>query len=72
MPSCTEGQLQAAAQGNDLGQFSVFVGPHMDRLIYERHGANDELLKAYFDKPEFKELMSQAVIRNLYDRLRGA
>ena len=65
-------QIQAAAQGNDLGQFSVFVGPHMDRLIYERHGANDELLKAYFDKPEFKELMSQAVIRNLYDRLRGA
>ena len=46
-------QIQAAAQGNDLGQFSVFVGP-MDRLIYERHGANDELLKACFDKPEFK------------------
>ena len=65
-----DANVQAAAQGNDLDQFSVFIGPHMDRLIFERHTANDDLLRAYFDKPEFKEMMSAVIVEKLYERLR--
>lgn len=65
-----DADVQAAAQGNDLDQFSVFIGPHMDRLIFERHTANDDLLRAYFDKPEFKEMMSAVIVEKLYERLR--
>ena len=31
-------------------------------MIADRHGANDELFRAYFDKPEFRELMVDAII----------
>ena len=65
-----DADVRAAAQGNDLDQFSVFIGPHMDRLIFERHTANDDLLRAYFDKPEFKEMMSAVIVEKLYERLR--
>ena len=66
-----DADIQAAAQGNDLDQFSVYIGPHMDRLIFERHTANDDLLRAYFDKPEFKEMMSSVIVEKLYERLRA-
>ena len=66
-----DADIQAAAQGNDLDQFSVYIGPHMDRLIFERHTANDDLLRAYFDKPEFKEMMSTVIVEKLYERLRA-
>ena len=62
--------VRDAVTGNDLEQFSVFVTPRMDRLIVDRHGANDELFRAYFDKPEFRELMMDALIKGLYDQIR--
>ena len=64
--------MKAAAQGNDLEQFSVFVSPLMDQLIIERHDANSELLAAYFDKTDFKHMMIQAIIKDLYTQLRAA
>ena len=64
--------VKAAAQGNDLEQFSVFVAPLLDQLIIERHDANSELLAAYFDKPDFKPMMVRAIIKDLYTQLRAA
>ena len=66
-----DSDVRAAARGNDLDQFSVFIGPLMDRLIFDRHLANDELLRAYFDKPEFKEMMSAVIVGKLYEKLRA-
>ncbi len=63
-------EVRQAAQGNDLQQFGVYLLPRMDELIVNRHGANDELFRAYFDKPEFKNLMNDAIVKGLYDKLR--
>jgi len=64
--------VRDAAQGNDLDQFTVYVTPLIDQLIVGRHEANDELFRAYFDKPDFKQLMADALVKNLYDQLRTA
>ena len=44
----------------------------MDELIGDRHGANDELFRAYFDKPDFRDLMVEALVGGLYEQLRAA
>ena len=62
--------VRAAAQGNDLKQFEVYILPRMDELIANRHNANDELFRAYFDKPEFKSLMAETMVKALYEKLR--
>ena len=67
-----DADIQAAAIGNDLVQFATYVKPKMDAAIINRHDANDTLLRAYFDKPEFQELMVEAVIKALYQQLRQA
>jgi hypothetical protein len=43
----------------------------MDQVIADRHDANSDLFRAYFDKPEFRDLMINAVIESLYQQLRG-
>lgn len=63
--------MRDAAHGNDLKQFGVYVIPRMDELIVDRHGANDELFRAYFDKPDFRDLMVEALVGGLYEQLRG-
>ena len=62
--------VQAAAHGNDIVQFGTYVKPKMDIVIADRHGANDELFRAYFDKPDFRDLMVEAIITTLYHQLR--
>ena len=67
-----EGDVRQAAQGNDLQQFGVFVLPRMDELIVNRHGAHDELFRAYSDKTEFKNSMVESLVKSLYENLRDA
>lgn len=43
----------------------------MDALIIDRQDANETLFRAYFDKPEFRDLMNNAVITALYQQLRA-
>ena len=62
--------VKNAAVGNDITQFATYLRPRMDAVIADRHGANDELFRAYFDKPEFRELMVDAIIEALYSQLR--
>lgn len=61
--------VEAAAGGNDYEQFKVFVLPRIAELIVSRHEGNDALLRAYFDKPEFKDLVAESLVEALYKQL---
>ena len=63
-------ETKAAAIGNDLDQFATFVRPLMDIIIAQRHNANDELFRAYFDKPDFGDHVATAITTDLYHQLR--
>lgn len=62
--------VRDAAVGNDLDQFATYLRPLMDIIIAERHDANDELFRAYFDKPDFRDLVATAITTDLYRQLR--
>lgn len=64
-------EVRVVALNNDIQQFGVYLRPLLDGIIVDRHGANDELFRAYFDKPEFKEMMADYLLRSLYERLRS-
>lgn len=58
--------LDAARGNNDFDQFRVFAGPLMDALFVDRHAANGDLFKAYFDNPEFRSMIHAAVLPAVY------
>lgn len=58
------------ALNNDFRQFEVYLEPRVQDKIVERHGANDVLFQAFFDKPEFKEQMLKWLTKSLYDGIR--
>ena len=62
--------VQAAARNNDLDQFRVFVEPVIEDKIIDRHEANDVLFQAFFDKPDFRELLLKMLVENSYKRIR--
>ena len=63
--------VQAAARNNDLDQFRVFVEPVIEDKIIDRHGANDVLFQAFFDRPDFRDLLMKMLVENSYNRVRG-
>jgi type I restriction enzyme, R subunit len=62
--------VRVVALNNDFQQFEVYLEPKVQDKIVERHGANDGLFQAFFDKPEFKEEMLKWLTKSLYDGFR--
>jgi len=62
--------VRVVALNNDFQQFEVYLEPKVQDKIVERHGANDGLFQAFFDKPEFKEQMLRWLTKSLYDGIR--
>jgi type I restriction enzyme R subunit len=62
--------VRVVALNNDFQQFEVYLEPKVQDKIVERHGANDGLFQAFFDKPEFKEQMLKWLTKSLYDGIR--
>jgi type I restriction enzyme R subunit len=65
-------EVRVVALHNDLEQFRVFLEPLLEGRIVDRQEANDVLFTAFFDKPEFRELMVRWLTRTLYDGIRKA
>jgi type I restriction enzyme R subunit len=63
--------VRVVALNNDFQQFKVFLEPRVEDKIVDRQQANDTLFQAYFDKPEFRDLMVDWLTKTLYDGIRG-
>jgi len=71
-------QVEAAAANPELGEVAaanteenfgfVFDAQFADVLI-DRHAANDELFRMFFDKPEFKEALTARARREVYSKI---
>jgi len=63
-------RAQAVALNNDLDQFMTVFDDLLEGVIIDRHGANDALLTAFLDKPEFREALTQMIGREFYRTIR--
>jgi hypothetical protein len=48
----------------------VFLEPLLEGKIVDRQESNDVLFQAFFDKPEFRELMQAWLTQKLYEGIR--
>jgi type I restriction enzyme R subunit len=60
----------AVAMHNDYEQFLVYLEPLLEGKIVDRHEANDVLFRAFFDKPEFRDLMVDWLAKKVYRDVR--
>ena len=63
-----DNEVQDAAKGNDFDQFSVFAKKRLTMNLLKRHSANEDLVKAFLDVPEFKEMVEAAVLAEVYEK----
>ena len=61
--------IKVVALNNDIEQFGVYLEPKIQDLIIDRQESNEELLKAFFDKPEFRSLIVSWMTENLYKKI---
>lgn len=60
-------ELREVALANDYDNFAMFFEPKIEGDLIERHEANEDLFKAFFNQPDFKRMMTEALSRSLYD-----
>jgi type I restriction enzyme R subunit len=60
-------ELKEVAMANDYDNFAMFFEPKIETDLIERHEANEDLFKAFFNQPDFKKMMTDALSRSLYD-----
>lgn len=63
-------RAQAVAQNNDLDQFMTVFDDLLEGVIIDRHTANDALLTAFLDKPEFREALTRMIGTEFYNTIR--
>ena len=51
-------RAQAVATNNDIDQFMTVFDGLLEGVIIDRHAANDALLTAFLDKPDFRETLT--------------
>ena len=61
---------QAAAKNNDMDQYRIWVEPKIEEIIIDRHDSNESLFQAFFDKPDFRELLVKYLVENSYKKIR--
>lgn len=62
--------VRVVALNNDCQDFKVFLEPLLEGKIVDRQESNGALFHAFFDKPEFRELMQAWLTKKLYDDIR--
>jgi type I restriction enzyme, R subunit len=65
-------EIREVALENDYDNFEMFLRPRIADQVIERNDANLTLFNAFFDKPEFAELMIQAMAKSLYTKFNTA
>ncbi|MCZ4587624.1 DEAD/DEAH box helicase family protein [Rhodococcus opacus] len=64
-------RAQAVALNNDLDQFMTVFDDLLEGVIIDRHNANDALLTAFLDKPDFREALTRMMGREFYKTIRS-
>ena len=64
-------RAQAVAANNDLDQFMTVFDDLLEGVIIDRHTANDALLTAFLDKPEFREALTSMIGNEFYKTIRA-
>jgi len=71
-------QVEAAAANTDLREvaaanteenFGYVFDPKFADVLIDRHTANDDLFRMFFDKPEFKEALTTWARREVYQKI---
>ena len=60
-------ELREVALANDYDNFAYFFEPKIESELIERHEANEDLFKAFFNQPDFRRMMTEALSKSLYN-----
>lgn len=63
-------RAQAVALNNDFDQFNTVFDDILEGVILDRQTANDALLAAFLDKPDFREALTTMIGRRFYNNVR--
>lgn len=61
--------LREVAAGNTEENFGYVFDSQFADVLIDRHAANDELFRMFFDKPEFKEALTAWARREVYRKI---
>lgn len=59
--------LMEVARANDYDNFEMHFVPLIADGLIERHEANEDLFKAFFNQPDFQRMMTRALSMSLYN-----
>ncbi len=59
--------LMEVAQANDYDNFEMHFVPLIADGLIERHEANEDLFRAFFNQPDFQRMMTRALSMSLYN-----
>jgi type I restriction enzyme R subunit len=59
--------LMEVAKANDYDNFEMHFVPLIADGLIERHEANEDLFKAFFNQPDFQRMMTRALSMSLYN-----
>ena len=59
--------IKAVAEANDYDNFELYFEPLVAGGLIERHEANEDLFKAFFNQPDFQRMMTRALSMSLYN-----
>lgn len=65
-------QAKKVAQNNDLDQFMSVFENMLEGVIIDRHTANDALMTAFLDKPDFREALTAMIGVEFYKKMQDA
>jgi type I restriction enzyme R subunit len=63
-------RAQAVATNNDIDQFMTVFDDLLEGVIIDRHTANDALLTAFLDKPDFRDALTTMIGTEFYRTIR--
>lgn len=67
-----DAQLAEVARGNDFENFEIYLEPVIEGHVIDRHEQNEALFQAFFNKPDFQQMMVKAMSKPLYDHFNQA
>lgn len=59
--------LKEVAIANDYDNFELYFEPLVGEGLIDRHEANEDLFKAFFNQPDFQRMMTRALSMSLYN-----
>ena len=64
--------IRQTALANPLDKFKLGVGSQIQQLMYERMGENDALVSRYMNEQDFREIVLEGLVREIFAAVGGA